>query len=688
MKRKDPLSQSAQFVKGVGPKKIKILNRLDIKTIENLLYYFPYRYEDRSHLKTISNLEPGKFQSLKADVLTLRLQRIRRGKSIFEMTVGDDTGNLSTTWFNQPYMKDYFKVGDKVILYGKVQRRKSLQIVNPEYEIISKRDTDDAIHINRIVPIYSLIKGVSQRSLRKIMYASAHDFAPFHKEFLPDFLRQKYNLLHITASLKNIHFPKNKFLLKKARYRLIFEEFFKFQLIMASRRIKMKSENKGIAYKRKGKLMDDFNKLLPFKLTSSQSRVIEQIQNDMEDPKQMQRLLQGDVGSGKTIVAIYAILFAVENGYQTALMVPTEILAEQHYLTLSQLLLNLKVNVVLLVSGMNNKEKEIVKKLIESHEADIIIGTHALIQENIKFKKLGLIVIDEQHKFGVIQRKTLKEKGLNPDVLVMTATPIPRTLAYTIYGDLDLSVIDELPPGRKPIVTWWVTEKKRQGAYEFIRKELRAKKQAYVVYPLIEESDKLELRAAKNMHKNLKDKIFPEFKVGLIHGQMKSKEKESAMNGFKSGKINILVSTIVIEVGIDIPNASVMLIEHAERFGLSQLHQLRGRIGRGRDQSYCILVSSSNTEAAKERLSSMSKYSDGFKIAEEDLRLRGPGEFFGTRQHGYPELKIGNILTDIKLLELARFEAFDLVEKDPELKRPENKILFKRYVAEYISIRD
>ncbi len=680
MRNKDFLHASAQFAKGVGPKRIKILNRLGIETIADLLYHFPYRYEDRSRLKSISEITPGNNEAVKAEVLAKGLRRTRRGLGIVEVAVGDKTGKLSCIWFNQPYMKDYFKVGDRLFLYGKVEKRKSLQIVNPEYEIISKDEKDKSIHTNRIVPIYPLTSGISQRSLRKILYNTVENYVAKVKELLPAYIKEKYSLLHVSAALKNIHFPKSKSFINHARKRLIFEEFFKFQLIMAERRLKAKVRSRGISFKKKQSLTKKYKELLPFKLTTSQERVIKEIEDDMAKPQPMHRLLQGDVGSGKTIVAVYALLLAVENGYQAALMVPTEILAEQHYLTLKNLLNNLGVNTRLLVSGISSEDKQDLKKQIKEKKTDIIIGTHALIQEDVSFKKLGLVVIDEQHKFGVTQRKILKQKGNNPDVLIMTATPIPRTLAYTIYGDLDLSVIDELPPGRKPVKTWWVTERKRKGAYGFIKKQVKSKRQAYIVYPLIEESSVLDLRAAKEMYKKLKDKVFSGFNVGLVHGQMKSEEKQKIMQDFKKGRIDILISTVVIEVGIDIPTVSVMLIEHAERFGLSQLHQLRGRVGRGKFKSYCILVSSSTSEAAKRRLSSMSKHNDGFKIAEEDLYLRGPGEFFGTRQHGLPEIKIGNILTDSRLLELARDEAFDLLKKDPDLKEPQSRLL-KEYLV-------
>ena len=681
MKNKDPLIESAQFVKGVGPKKIKILNRLNIQTIEDLLYHFPRRYEDRTHLKTISRLEIGKHETIKAKVLAKGLRKTRKGLSLTEVAFGDKTGKIICVWFNQPYIKDLFKIGDEVFLYGKIDKKRDLQIVNPEYEIISKDTKDIAIHTNRITPIYPLTSGLTQRSLRKIIYNAIERYVPKVKETLPSYIREKYSLLHITAALYNIHFPKSKSLKDKAKKRLIFEEFFKFQLVMAYRKAKIKVGKRGIAFKKRKRLTEKFIRLLPFKLTNSQKKVIREIENDMAKRQVMQRLLQGDVASGKTIVAIYACLLAVENGFQAALMVPTEILAEQHYFTLKNLLVNLDVKVDLLISGMNKKEKVEVKKKIEEMEADIIIGTHTLIQEDVNFKKLGLVIIDEQHKFGVIQREVLKKKGKNPDVLVMTATPIPRTLAYTIYGDLDISVIEKLPPGRKPPKTWWVSEKKRDDAYKFIKKELDKGRQAYIVYPLIEESNALNLRAAKCMYKRLKSEVFSNYQVGLIHGKMAQVERERIMEAFKKGKIDVLVSTIIIEVGIDIPNASIILIEHADRFGLSQLHQLRGRIGRGNFKSYCILVSSSQTETAQKRLSSMAKYTDGFKIAEQDLLLRGPGEFFGTRQHGLPEIRIGDILTDTKLLEIARYEAFDLIKKDPHLKDPKNNLLYDKYIS-------
>ncbi len=682
MKDNHSLCKSARYIKGVGPKKIKILNSLGIQTVKGLLYHFPFRYEDRGRLKAISNLTPGQYQSLKAEVLAMGVRKARSGRGIFEMAVGDKTGKLFTVWFNQPYMKNYFKVGDKLFLYGKVEKRKRLEIINPECELIPGDDKGVTIHTDRMVPIYPLTRGIGQRTLRGIIFAAVEEFASSADEFLPPALRRKHKLLHITASLKNIHFPENRALLSEARRRLIFEEFFNFQLVMTLRK-KAAKDKKGISFKAEEKLAVRFRESLPFKLTASQERVMDEVENDMKSSRPMRRLLQGDVGSGKTVVALHALLKAVENGYQGVFMAPTEILAQQHYISVKRMLKGLRVKVVLLAGGMKARDKDKAKKKIGRQKAGIIIGTHSLIQKTVNFNKLGLAVIDEQHKFGVAQRETLVKKGLCPDVLIMTATPIPRSLAYTIYGDLDLSVIDKLPPGRKAVTTWWVSGKKRDGAYEFIRKQIANGRQAYIVYPLVEESEALDLRAAKIMHKKLKERVYPDLNVGLLYGKMKAAEKKEIMQKFKSGQIDILVSTIVIEVGIDVANAAVMLIEHAERFGLSQLHQLRGRIGRGKFESYCILISSSGKDEAKRRLSIMSAHSDGFKIAEEDLKMRGPGEFFGTRQHGYPELRVGNILKDTALLNLARREVLNIMDNDPGLKLPANRRLFEGYAARY-----
>jgi ATP-dependent DNA helicase RecG len=683
--RQDPFLTSAQFVKGVGPKKFQILKQLGITTIKDLLYNFPYRYEDRRHLKKIKDLKDGELQSFEAEVLVKGLRRLRNRRSIFQMALADESGRIDGLWFNQPYLNDNFNVGDRLIIYGKVQRKKGLQIINPEYEIIYESDSDDdTLHTKRIVPIYNLSKGIGQRALRKICFNAVNEFTQGLDDYLPPALKRKYGFDNLDKALREIHFPESYDWLTAARKRLVYEELFGLELTMAWRKYNTKHLKKGLQFKFKKPLVENFIKKLPFKLTASQQKVIAEIKNDLISPQCMQRLLEGDVGSGKTVVAIISALYAISAGYQVALMAPTEVLAEQHYQTMTELLKGMRIKAGLLISQIKKKEKDLLLAKIKNHKIDIIVGTHALIQENVIFKKLGLVIIDEQHKFGVIQRDTLYKKGANPDLLIMTATPIPRTLAYSIYGDLDVSVIEELPAGRKDITTWWVTKKKIEGAYNFIIKEVKAGRQAYIVYPLVEKSKKLELKAAKEMYEHLKSDIFSQERVGLLHGQMKPAEKDKVMQAFKKNKIDILISTIVIEVGIDVANASVMLIEHAERFGLSQLHQLRGRIGRGAHESYCILVSSALNEVAKKRLGVMSRESSGFKIAEEDLLIRGPGEFFGLRQHGFKDLKIADLIRDEAVLKKARSDAFGLFSRAGFDKSPAYKELFNYYIKHNI----
>ncbi|MEK7867836.1 MAG: ATP-dependent DNA helicase RecG, partial [Candidatus Omnitrophota bacterium] len=559
-------------------------------------------------------------------------------------------------------MKDKFKIGQELILYGKVEKYNYLQINNPEYEILTGTK-EDFVHIARIVPVYPLTESLNQRWFRNIMKFTVDNYVDEIREILPFEMRKRNNLMILKEAVRNIHFPVSDLVLKKARERIIFDEFMILETGIALKRASIKIDLSGYSHKLEGDLIGKFKNDIPFQLTKSQSKVIREIEEDMKSQKPMNRLLQGDVGSGKTIVALYALILTVQNGYQGALMVPTEILAEQHYRNIKALIKPLGINVMLLSGDLKEEERRRRRQMIETGEADIIIGTHALIQEGVNFKKLGLAVIDEQHKFGVIQRAILKSKSQSPDMLIMTATPIPRTLALTVYGDMDVSTIDELPPGRGGVKTFFFEEKNRDRAYNIAEEEIKIGRQVYIVYPIIDESEKLDLRAAIKMHKDLSQR-FTDLKIGLLHGRMKSKEKETVMHDFKDRKIDMLVSTVVIEVGVDISNASVMIIEHAERFGLSQLHQLRGRIGRGKHMSYCILVSEPKTGDAKHRISAMLNTQDGFKIAEIDLEIRGPGEFFGTKQHGLPELKIANIIRDRDLLELAKKEAFELVQKD------------------------
>ncbi|MFH0772223.1 MAG: ATP-dependent DNA helicase RecG [Candidatus Omnitrophota bacterium] len=681
---------SARYVKGVGPVKAETLKKLEIETVDDLLYHFPRRYEDRSKFKPISQVKVGEYQTIKGEILTIGGHRAGKGRTIFKAAVGDNTGIIYAVWFNQPYMKKWLKNGDKIILYGKVERYKDIQMNSPEFEIVNDEGAE-TIHTGRIVPIYPLTEGVGQRSLRTAIKNALERYSSYICDTLPFDMLKRRNLMGLRKAVLNMHFPDSEALNKMAYDRVVFEEFFILQLALALRRMRLKEQNNGVAHKIEGGLSESFKAILPFKLTEAQDRVIQEISVDMASPKPMNRLLQGDVGSGKTMVAAYSLILTAQNGYQGALMVPTEILAQQHFINLSRLLSPLGVNIVLLTNGVSDEERKRVNSAIEDGSANIIVGTHALIQEDVKFKNLGLVVIDEQHKFGVDQRARLKEKGFNPDMLFMTATPIPRTLAMTLYGDLDISVLDQMPEGRIPPKAYWVGEDRRQGVYKFIAQEAASGSQALIICPLIEKSEKdraedcryisgkqdssSDLKAANEIFVKFRDDIFSQFNVGLIHGRLDDDKKRGAMEDFKSGKIRILVSTTVVEVGIDNPNVSVMLVENPERFGLSQLHQLRGRLGRGGQKSYCILISDTESEQASRRLKALINTSSGFDIAEEDLEIRGPGEFFGTKQHGLPELRYANLVSDVRQLEAARQEALNLLRDDPRLSAPPHKLL-------------
>ncbi len=669
---KDPLDFQIQYIKGVGPYRAKILNRLGIQTVKDALYYLPYRYEDRSNIRKISDLRYGALETASGRIVSAEIIKLPgKNLKIFELTISDGSGILKGKWFNQPYMKKNFKIGQEILLCGIVKKNPywgiGFEMDNPEYEIITSEDI--SVHMNRIVPIYRVTSGLTVRQMRSILFTIIKTFTKEINDYLPIDILKRNALPDLLKSLSEVHFPDsftdieilNK-LSSEYHKRLSFDELFMLELGLAVMKRGFTLE-KGISFNPEGRLLKKFFELLPFRLTRAQEKVFNQILAEMKKPYPMNRLIQGDVGCGKTVVALMAMLISAECGYQSALMAPTEILAEQHYLNIYKLIENLGLNICLLTGS--KKERPLDK--IATGKINIIVGTHALIQEAVRFSNLGLAVIDEQHRFGVIQRSLLRKKGFNPDVLVMTATPIPRTLSLTLYGDLDYSIIDELPPNRRPITTLLVKSSQKNYIYRLIKEEVKKGRQVYVVYPIIEESEKIDLKSAI-LGKKAFEKIFPDFKIGLIHGKIKPDERESIMVKFKQGEIQILVCTTVIEVGVDIPNATLMVIIHAERFGLSQLHQLRGRIGRGSHKSYCILVAyEPYGEEAKRRLNIMVKTEDGFKIAEEDLAIRGPGEFFGTRQSGMPDLKIANILRDASLLNDARREAFNLVEKDPEL---------------------
>ncbi|NOX20006.1 MAG: ATP-dependent DNA helicase RecG [Nitrospirae bacterium] len=685
---------SVQYVKGIGPQRAKLLARLGIKTVYDALYYLPIRYEDRRVQKKIAELRYDTFQSVFGKVVSAELIETPRGKmKIFELVVSDGTGVVTAKWFNQPYMKRMFKKGDEVFLSGVVKRNRywgvGFEIVNPDYEIASEDNDIENIHSHRIVPVYRCTAGLTARSMRKIMYQIIQFALPEIKDYMPEEIIKRHRLPALYEAIQNVHFPDGDIPLddlneRRSIYhrRLAFDELFLLQCGLAVMK-KGVQQARGIQFKTEGQLWDAVLKRLSFELTGAQKRVIEEIYSDMEKPVPMNRLIQGDVGSGKTIVALSAMLKAVEAGYQAALMAPTEILAEQHYYNIKNLLDGTDVSIELLTGSKRDRRTD----EIASGKVDIVIGTHALIQEAVEFKALGLVVIDEQHRFGVMQRAMLRRKGFNPDVLVMTATPIPRTLSLTLYGDLDYSVIDELPPDRRPVITKVYRHDQKALLIKFLKGELKKGRQAYVVFPLIEESEKLSLKAAVTGRDELQ-LLLPEFRVGLIHGRMKQQEKEQIMRDFKTGKIDVLVSTTVIEVGVDVPNATVMVVFHAERFGLSQLHQLRGRVGRGKHQSYCMLLAENRlTEEARKRLYCMAKYTDGFRIAEEDFKIRGPGELFGTRQSGMPDLRVSDLLRDAKVLSAAREDAFRLIEKDPELRKyPLLKGVLERFWKDKIEI--
>ncbi|MCK6468862.1 MAG: ATP-dependent DNA helicase RecG [Candidatus Brocadia sinica] len=658
------LNQSVQFLKGVGPKRSEIFTKLGIDTIRDVLFYFPRDYKDRTRIQRISEAKIGAEITIQGRVLGIQTRMARSRKSILEIFVGDGTGAIAATWFNQPFLANKFHVGDMVFLHGKVGAYKYLQLLGPEYEVIRENEID--VKEGSVVPVYSLTEHMSQTHFRKIMKMAVHQFAGHIEEILPKEITKKNQLVSINDAVRNIHFPGTFENLEHARCRLIYEELFILELAMALRRRGIKEET-GISFKIGANVDTHIRNLIPFALTNAQERVINEITEDMRSSKPMNRLLQGDVGSGKTVVAIYAILAAIANGYQVAFMTPTEILAKQHFQTIQKYLEHSHVRIQLLTGDTNSRQKKDNLDQIKTGQIDLIIGTHALIEETVQFRQLGLVVIDEQHKFGVVQRLKLKKKGLCPDVLIMTATPIPRTLSLTLFGDLDISMLDEMPPGRSPVRTIWVTQDKEKNAYGFIKGEIAKGRQVFIVYPLVEESESFDLKSAVTEARRLQADVFPTLRVGLLHGQMKQAEKDKVMMDFKEKRYDILVSTVIIEVGIDIPSATVMVIVHAERFGLSQLHQLRGRIGRGNEQSYCLLFGNPNSNVSAERLKIMTRTHDGFKIAEMDFRLRGPGEFFGTRQHGLPELKISDLMKDFSILKKARDDAFELVSEDPQL---------------------
>src|SRR2546426_782306 len=695
------LATPVQYVKGIGPRLAEMLAAKGLHTVDDLLHYFPFRYEDRLNPKGISELRAGEMASVIAEVRTSGLFRTRR-MPIFQMTAGQGRARLKCIWFNATYLRDKFKPGQMVALYGKVEEDShsdALQLIQPQFEILGDSGDDgstdaaeqkaaDSLEIGRIVPIYeSAGQGrLTSRWFRRIIRTALDNLTPDIPDLIPQAVRLRLSLVSPREALCQVHWPEAgesfddlQSSRTPAHVRLIFEELFFLELGLELKRRQQKTKT-GIAFSLEGRVREAIKKILPFHPTEAQKRVLKEIASDMEKPSPMRRLLQGDVGSGKTIVAFEAAIIAMENGYQVALMAPTEILAQQHYFSARRILEDAGYRVVLLTGSLEDDRKREIRRHTARGNAQLVIGTHSLIEQKVEFAKLGLVIVDEQHRFGVLQRFKLMKKSSDgedrksvlksgetegssaenaePDVLVMTATPIPRTLALTVYGDLDVSVLDQMPPGRSPIVTRRVSDERSAEVWDFVRKQIAVGHQAYVVYPVIEEKEESELKAAMKMYKELSKRIFPDLRVAVLHGRMEPELKDQVMRLFQKGEIDLLVATTVIEVGVDVANATIMVVEHAERFGLAQLHQLRGRIGRGAAKSYCILMTGGKvSEEGERRLDAMVRTTDGFKIAELDLELRGPGEFFGTRQAGLPSFQVANLIRDRQLLEVAKREA-------------------------------
>lgn len=690
------LDEPITELKGVGENMAKRFSKLGVNTIRDIIYFFPRRFMDFSRKSSVSSLVTGKEQTAFVNVWEARTMLLGRMKSA-EAVVGDETGNIRAVWFNQPWIAQQLKPNMRIALSGKVSEFNYNKVFeNPEWELIEEKEL---VHTGRMVPVYQLTQGLFPRQTRALVKNVLDRFVEGMDDFLPAPIRQRCKLANLSYALRKAHYPDDYAQQNVARQRLAFDELFLLQLAVFSKKREWQEDQPGHAFKINSAGIDNFVNALPFKLTSAQKKVVGEICNDLGRETPMSRLLQGDVGSGKTVVATIALLVALENRYQGVLMAPTEILAEQHFATLFKLLSAVSsgsssegnihtftindamlpdIKIALLTGSIGSRDKAVTQEMIKTGAINIAIGTHALIQKSVHFNNLGLVIIDEQHRFGVLQRQALRQKGYNPHLLVMTATPIPRTLALTLYGDLDISTISEMPPGRQVIKTRWLKQYDRERAYNFIRKQVMEGRQAFIICPLIEESENLEVKAAVAEHERLSREVFPEMRLGLLHGKLKGVEKEAVMHEFKEGKLNILVSTSVVEVGIDVPNATVMLVEAADRFGLAQLHQFRGRVGRGEKQSYCLLLAENPSEYGQERLKAIEDISDGFLLAEKDLQLRGPGEFYGTRQSGLPDLKMAR-LTDTQLLETARREASILFQVDPGLSRPENALLAMEY---------
>jgi len=674
------LDEPVTAVKGVGPAVAERLSKLGIATVRELLWHFPREHQDRSHLRPIAELKVGEREAFAGRVRDVRQTWWRGRGGVLTAIVEDETAQIAAVWFGMPYLQKQLKPGTRLVLWGRVTMGKRLSVLSPEFEVLSEGDAEP-LHAERIVPIYPATAGIGQKRFRRLLRNALDAFGSAAPELFPERWREHRRLLPAAEALEQVHFPDSMRAVPLARRRLVYEEFFLLEAAVALRKRALQSSIEGIAFGIDERIDQRIRNRFPFRLTTAQERAIAEIAADMAKPRPMNRLLQGDVGSGKTVVAAYAMLVAIANRYQAALMAPTEILAEQHFRTLETLLQGSRVRTLLLLGGAPAAERRAHLAAIREGRVDLVVGTHALIQGDVEFARLGLAVVDEQHKFGVLQRAALRWKGARPDVLVMTATPIPRSLALTVFGDLDLSTLDEMPPGRQPIATRIVPPKEHPAAFTVARAELAAGRQAYVVYPLVEESEASELKAATAMVSHLQRDVFPEYRVGLLHGQMKPEEKQERMAAFRSMQCQVLACTTVVEVGLDVPNATVMVVEHAERYGLSQLHQLRGRIGRGEHASHCLLLV--DDAETSEKLQILAETSDGFRIAEEDLKRRGPGEFLGTRQAGLAPLAAGDFTQDIQILLEARRDAFALVGADPDLAKPSHRALRSAVLARH-----
>ena len=665
------LNKDVKYIKGVGPNRAVLLNKLGIFTLGDLITYYPRDYDDRSKPKKICDVSNGEEVLVQGIVQSKLVEsRIRKGLTLYRTKIADDTGFMEIVWYNQSYLKNQIKQGQVYNFFGKVSLKYNKKEMNsPVFDIDTKTK-----NTGKIVPLYPLTYSLSQNVLRGIIENGIKEIEGQLPETLPEYILKNYSLYDINTAIKQIHFPDNFEKYELARKRLAFEELLIMQLALLTLKKSYTHQEKGIVFDKNIKMADLIDNL-PFKLTKAQLRVLEEIDNDMESEKPMNRLLQGDVGSGKTIVSIISAYKAVKSGYQVAIMAPTAILASQHLESFTQILGAYGIKCELLISNITKKRKEEMLERLKNGEIDVIIGTHALLEENVVFKNLGLVVTDEQHRFGVKQRGTIVAKGNNPDTLVMTATPIPRTLALILYADLDISIIDELPPNRQKIDTFAVTKRLEERVNNFVKKQIDEGRQAYIVCPLVEENEEINAQSVLELAERYKNEVFVDYKVEYLHGKMKPKEKDEIMEKFKKGEIDILISTTVIEVGVNVPNASIMIVENAERFGLAQLHQLRGRVGRGEYKSYCILKYQGNSDIIRQRMSIMQETNDGFKISEKDLELRGSGEFFGTKQHGLPEFKIANIFQDMPMLKNIQSIASNILQEDPELEQEKNKRL-------------